>query len=178
MTDPNTTAATGDPKAAEATPPADSEKGDQPLGESGKRALEAERTARQQAESDLKGLRGEFDEFKKSLSDALGIQSTKGEGADAVQQVQAQLAAMQHESMVYRLAAQHQITNEGDLELLQAATAEQAPKLAERLAAKAEAETKPGTPKPDATQGGAAGEPPALNSNALEQALKAKLGIS
>jgi len=168
-TDPKPTAPAGDPKP--------DPKGNDPLGDNGKKALEAERDARKQAEADLKALRGEFDGFKKSLTEAFGVKPDNGND-DALGQVQQQLAAMQHESLVYRLAAQHHIDDEGDLDLLKAATAEHAPKLAERLAAKAEAETKPGTPKPDATQAGGAGgtTPPALNSDALTDALKAAVG--
>ena len=91
-------------------------------------------------------------------------------------QLQRHLNAMQHETAVYRLAAQHEITDQDDLELLKSATDEAAmTKLAERLAAKAAA---PGAPKPDATQGGGSGSAPALNSDGLEQALKSKLGIA
>lgn len=151
--------------------------GDEPLGDGGKKALEAEREARKQAEAEVAALRKDFEGFQSKLSEAFGIQpATGGDGTDAVSQLQQRLDAMQHETAVYRLAAQHEITDEGDLELLKSATDEAAmTRLAERLAAKAQT---PGTPKPDATQGGAGGTPPALNSNALEEALKAKLGIS
>ena len=150
--------------------------GDEPLGEGGKKALEAERDARKQAEADLAALRKDFDGFKTELSKAFGIQPATGDGADAVTQLQRQLNAMQHETAVYRLAAQHEITDQDDLELLKSATDEAAmTKLAERLAAKAAA---PGSPKPDATQGGGSGSAPALNSDGLEQALKSKLGIA
>lgn len=132
---------------------------DEPLGDGGKKALEDERTARKQAEADLKALRSEFDGFKTSLSEALGVKSAKGDDGDAIKQVQDQLAAMQREAAVYRIAAQHKITDDGDLELLKSAKDEQAMnKLGERLAAKAEDDKKPGTPKPDATQG-AKGDP-------------------
>ena len=159
---------------AAATPPAKAT--DAPLGEPGKKALESEREARKQAEADLANLRKDFDGFKTELSKAFGIQPATGDGADAVSQLQQQLNTMQHETAVYRLAAQHEITDQEDLELLKSATDEAAmTKLAQRLAAKAAA---PGTPKPDATQGGGSGTPPALNSDGLEQALKSKLGIS
>lgn len=151
--------------------------GDEPLGEGGKKALEAERDARKQAETDLASLRKDFDGFKTELSKAFGLQPATGDGSDAVTQLQQQLNTMQHETAVYRLAAQHEITDEGDLGLLKSATDEAAmTKLAERLAA-AKAAT-PGTPKPDATQGGGQGSAPALNSDGLEQALKSKLGIA
>lgn len=175
-----TTATTPAPPKAEppkATAPAKS--GDEPLGDGGKKALEAERDARKKAEADLASLRNDFDGFKTELSKAFGIQPATGDGADAVSQLQQQLNTMQHETAVYRLAAQHEITDEEDLELLKSATDEAAmTKLAGRLAA-AKAST-PGTPKPDATQGGGAGgsTPLALNSDGLEQALKSKLGIT
>lgn len=171
-----TTTTTEPPKAdpPKATQPPKGD--DAPLGDGGKKALEAERDARKKAEADLATLRKDFDGFKTELSKAFGIQPATGDGADAVSQLQQQLNTMQHETAVYRLAAQHEITDEADLELLKSATDEAAmTKLAERLAAKAAA---PGTPKPDATQGGGAGTPPALNSDGLEQALKSKLGIT
>lgn len=170
-----TTTATETPKAdpPKADPPVS---GDEPLGEGGKKALEAEREARKQAEADLADLRKNFEGFQAKLSEAFGVKSATGDGDDAVTQLQQQLNTMQHETAVYRLAAQHEITDEVDLELLKSATDEAAmTKLAERLAAKASA---PGTPKPDATQGGGSGTPPALNSDGLEQALKSKLGIT
>lgn len=171
-TEPATTATQA--KAAE--PP---KTDDAPLGDAGKKALEAERDARKKAEGDLAALRKDFDGFKTELSKAFGIQPATGDGADAVTQLQQQLNAMQRETAVYRLAAQHEITDEDDLELLKSATDEAAmTKLAGRLAA-AKAAT-PGTPKPDATQGGGSGgsAPLALNSDGLEQALKSKLGIT
>lgn len=181
MADPTTAAppaaqtTTEPPKAATAAPTAP-KADDAPLGEPGKKALEAEREARKQAEADLANLRKDFDGFKTELSKAFGIQPATGDGADAVTQLQQQLNAMQHETAVYRLAAQHEITDQDDLDLLKSATDEAAmTKLAERLAAKAAA---PSAPKPDATQGGGSGTPPALNSDGLEQALKSKLGIT
>jgi uncharacterized protein (UPF0261 family) len=177
-TTPDATAKADPPKATTATPKQpEPAKGDEPLGEAGRKALEAEREARKQAEAQVAALRKDFEGFQTKLSEAFGIQpATGGDGTDVVKQLQQRLDTMQHETAVYRLAAQHEITDEGDLELLKSATDEAAmTRLAERLAAKAQT---PGTPKPDATQGGAGGTPPALNSNALEQALKAKLGIS
>lgn len=166
------------PAAPETDPPASAPKAtDEPLGDAGKKALEAERTARKQAEADLADLKKNFEGFQTKLSEAFGVQSATGSGDDAVTQLQQRLDTMQHETAAYRLAAQHEITDEGDLELLKSATDEAAmTKLAERLGA-AKASTH-GIPKPDATQGGGSGAPPALNSDGLEQALKSKLGIT
>lgn len=147
----------------------------EPLGDAGKRALEAEREARREAEKSLTALKTEFDGFKTSLSEAFGVKP-QGDDADALKTVQDQLAQMQRETAVFRLAAQHQITDADDLDLLKSAKDETAmTKLAERLAAKAD--NAPGTPKPDTTQGGKS-DPPALNSDGLEQAIKSKLGIT
>lgn len=173
-----TTTATTEPAKTDPPKAQEPPKGDEPLGEGGKKALEAERDARKKAEAELATLRTDFDGFKTELSKAFGLQQpATGDGADAVSQLQTQLNTMQHETAVYRLAAKHEITDEGDLELLKSATDEAAmTKLAERLAAAKTAT--PGTPKPDATQGGGSGTAPALNSDGLEQALKSKLGIT
>lgn len=152
-----------------ATPPADAPKaepkqepakpaGDEPLGEPGKKALESEREARKEAESQLTALRKEFDTFRSALTEAVGIKPGKGDETDAITQVQQQLAQMQRENAVLALATQHGITDKDDLDLLRSAKDEPAmSKLAGRLAAKAET---PGTPKPDTTQGGKATEKP------------------
>jgi hypothetical protein len=176
MTEQTAAAPKTDPKpAGPGAAPEAKKSADEPLGEGGKKALEAEREARRQAEADLATLRKDFEGFQTKLSEAFGVKPATGNGDDAITQMQNQLNSMQRDTTVYRLAAQHSITDEGDLELLKSATDEAAmTKLAERLAAKAAAT---GTPKPDATQGGGSGTPPALNSDGLEQALKSKLGI-
>ncbi len=130
------------------------EAGDEPLGDGGKKALEAEREARKTAEKDLAALRGEFDTLKTSLAGALGVKPDGASAEDAVAQLQQRLDTMQRDTDVYRLAAHHQITEQADIDLLRSATdAEAMGKLAERLAAKGSDGT-PGTPRPDATQGG------------------------
>src|SRR5690349_19179346 len=91
-----TTTATETPKAdpPKADPPV---RGDEPLGEGGKKALEAEREARKQAEADLADLRKNFEGFQAKLSEAFGVKSATGNGDDAVTQLQQQLNTMQHE---------------------------------------------------------------------------------
>lgn len=143
-------AAKGDGKAS----------GDEALGEGGKRALEAERDARKAAEDQVKALKGEFDGFKTALTTALGIKPDEGnKGQDALTVVQDQLAAMQRESAVLRLANEHKITDAEDLEILATAKdADSMKKLAERLAPKEqERDAKSRTPKPDRSQGGGSG---------------------
>lgn len=148
----------GDPAPGAA--PGQAEK-NEPLGEGGKKALDAERDARKAAEQELTKLRGEFDSFKSALTEAVGIKPEKGKEDDTLTQVQRQLSQMQLENDVLRLATQHRITDSDDLDLLRSATDAQArEKLAGRLAARADAET-PGTPKPDSTQGGKGDPAPA-----------------
>ena len=129
---------------------------DAPLGEGGKKALDAEREARKSAEQSLGALRGEFETFKTSLVEALGVKAGKAGETDALAAVQEQVAQMQRENAVLRLATEHNISDKDDLDLMRSATDEQAmAKLAGRLAAKA---ATPGTPQPDPSQGGS-GEP-------------------
>lgn len=130
---------------------------DEKLGEPGKKALDAERDARKAAEDQAKQLKSEFDGFKAALLEGLGIKPDDGDkGEDALKTVQSQLAAMQHESAVLKLANEHKITDGKDLELLATAKdAESMKKLAERLApAEPDRDAKSRTPKPDRTQGG------------------------
>lgn len=157
--------------AAQATP-------DEPLGDNGKKALEAEREARKAAEKDLAAMRGEFDTFKTALSGALGVKPEDTSAQDAMAALQQRMDAMQHDGEVYRLAAQHQITEQTDIDLLRSAKdAESMRKLAERLAAKGSDNT-PGTPKPDGTQGAKAGASPTAGNPAEQfaQFLGAQLG--
>lgn len=158
--------ADGDPDPAEDPKPGDDPK-DEPknedpekLGEGGKKALEAERTRAKAAEDAAKATKTEFDTLKAALLEGLGIKSDDAEkGDDVLKTVQDQLAAMQRESAVLKLANTHKITDEGDLKILASATdAEQMKALAERLApVEGEPDAKSRKPKPDRTQGGGSG---------------------
>lgn len=147
-------------------------KGDEPLGDGGKKALEAEREARKELERQIQSL-------KEGLAGVFGGKPDgKATTDDLVASLSEQVTSMQRDATVYRLAADNGITDKDDIDLLRSAKDEDAmTRLASRLAAKAEHPAGPGTPKPDLTQGGQ-GTPPALNSSALEDALKAKLGIA
>lgn len=147
--------------ADEPNPEADKKNDPKPdesqLGEGGKAAIQAERDARKKAEQDLAALRGEFDGFKSSLSEAFGVKPEKDKGDDeTLATIQAQLADMRSESEVLRLANEHKITDKDDLELLSSAKDSDARnKLAARLAGKADetdSKKKP-APRPDLTQG-------------------------
>lgn len=127
------------------------QKSEEQLGDGGKRALEAERKARQE-------IKGELDQLKNSLAEALGVKAEKeqGEGGDLLATLQEKVAGMQREAAVLRLANQHKITDQADLDLLAQASDETRESLAKRLAPSNEGGT--GNPRPDHTQGGAGGE--------------------
>lgn len=147
-----------DPKDDPKDDPKGDDPKDEPLGEGGKKALEAEREARKQAEKQIESLKGEFDGFKSALTEALGIKNDDGDkGEDALTLVQNQLAAMQREAAVLKLANEHKITDSEDMALLASAKDDDAmKKLAERLApTEPEGDSKSSRrPKPDRTQGG------------------------
>jgi len=151
-----------DPAPKSEDPKGDSPKQDEPLGEGGKKALESEREARKQAEKTAESLRGEFDGFKKALLEGLGLKDKDATEGDALSAVQKQLADMQHESAVLKLANQHKITDAADLELLGTAKDPEAMKrLAERLAPSSDGtDPKRSKPKADPTQGPKAEDTP------------------
>ena len=168
---------TNDGKAPAAVPTPPKSDGDKPLGPNGEKALEAERTARKELERQIQALQATQTQQMAALASAFGIKAEGAKPDDVVSTLQEQVASMQHQALVDRIARTHGITDDGDIEILSSTTDEKAMgRLAERLAAKA-SESAPGTPRPDLTQGGS-GAPPALNSSALEEALKSKLGIA
>jgi hypothetical protein len=137
--------------------PEDAKPDENQLGDGGQKAIQAERDARKKAEQDLAALRGEFDGFKATLTEAFGVKPEKGkDDNETLATIQQQLADMRSESEVLRLANEHKITDKDDLELLGSAKDSEArSKLAVRLAAKADDaddKKKPG-PRPDLTQG-------------------------
>lgn len=118
---------------------------DEPLGDGGKKALQAERDAR-------KALENEMADLKKSIAEAFGVKPSADKDSDVLATVQTELADMRHEAAVLRFANQHQITDADDLALLGGVKdADAMGKLAARLAAKKD--DGPGTPKPDLSQG-------------------------
>lgn len=128
----------GDPASEEKPPPRHV-----PVAE-----LAEERAKRKELQARI----DEFETFRSTLTEALGIKS-KDNGGDALTQVQEQLAQMQRDNSVLALANEHSITNKDDLDLLRSTADDEArARLAARLAAKSD--DTPGTPKPDATQGG------------------------
>lgn len=145
------------PATGPATPPAT---GDQPLGQAGQRALEAERTARKELERQIKEL-----EPLKKLAEAMGVKPDAGTpNADALA---AEVATMRKELADERA---------GRLRAEVAAEAKLPPELAKRLTGSTREElaadaaelaklipagngttTAPGTPAPDPSQGARGG---------------------
>ncbi|WP_377324742.1 hypothetical protein ACFJIY_07625 [Pimelobacter simplex] len=156
---------TTDPTAATTDPTAQGDPAE--LGDGGKKALDAERTARKAAEKATADLQKQLDEINRANETA--IEKAQREAKEA-QEVAAKATT---DALRFRVAAKHGISDDdADLFLTgsdEATLARQAARLVERT---------PTSPLPDPTQGGKGGTAPALNSNALEQALKNKLGIS
>ena len=157
--------------AAKPAPP----KGDEPLGDGGKKALEAERAARRELEQQMAQMR-------EGLAKAFGGNTDpKATPDDVIAGLSKQVSDLRHEALVERVARTNGITDDGDIDFLRSARDEDAmTRLAGRLAAQAVEEAKPGTPKPDLTQGGQAassgGTPPALNSDELTESLRRAVG--
>ena len=129
-----------------------------PLGQPGIKALQAERQAREALERELKPLKDQMDALKGIFGDK------RVEGTDIVSALQQQVAQMQRDSLVDRVARRHGITDDADVEFLHNATDEAAmTRLAERL--KVPAATPPRTPAPDPAQ---ANHAPALSQDDAE----------
>ena len=91
-----------------------------PLGEPGIKALQAERQAREALERELKPLKDQMDALKGIFGDK------RVEGTDIVSALQQQVAQMQRDSLVDRVARRHGITDDADVEFLHNATDEAA----------------------------------------------------
>jgi thioredoxin-like negative regulator of GroEL len=166
-------AATPATVAAKAATPAETAPtpADEPLGDGGKKALEAEREARKELERQL-------GQIKEGLAQVFGKQEGKATADDVLANLSSQVEDMKRDALVYRLAATHKITEQDDIDLLRSAKDEDAmTRLAARLASQAEDASRPGTPKPDLSQGTTGREHMALNGDPLEQSLRSALGI-
>ena len=159
----STPATTEQAQAQGATPAVEAD-----LGDPGKKAIAEERNARKAAEKAAATLQAQLDEIKKSqMSDLEKAQTTAQEFQKAAEQARA-------EALRWRIAAKHGISDEDAETFLTGTDEETLTRQAERLSALNSAT--PATPKPDLSQGGS-GQPLALNSDGLEQALKSKLGL-
>lgn len=136
---------------------------DEPLGEGGKKALDAERSARKIAEDKVAAYEKEkADAAKASLSDIERANAEAAERAQEATDAKTELAR-------YKVAAKYKITDADDLELLATAPDEAA---MERLAVRLAKDATPGTPKPDPS-GGARNEKPGTLAERLAAAEKA-----
>lgn len=142
---------------------------DEPLGEGGKKALQAEREARKALEKKI----GEFDSFKSQLAELVG-----GKPADGKSEVD--LLREQFQSMESTLTSERSARWRAEIAQEKGLTARQAARLVgstrEELAADADelletfptAPAAPGTPKPDRSQGGNGGSAPDLDAQIKE----------
>ena len=140
---------------------------DEPLGEGGKKALQAERDRAKDLEKQLSAATAKLTEIERANeTEAQRLQREAQEAREALPKGIAE---------AFREAA---VTFGGisaeDAELFLTGTDKDV--LAKQAARLVQQRT-PTSPLPDPTQGGK-GESPALNSDGLEQALKAKLGIT
>lgn len=126
------------------------------LGDAGKRALKAERERAEKAERALSQLQNE-------------LQTAREQAAQVPQRVA--------QTLRDHLVQIHQISDEDAALFLTSDDPETLLKQVTRFVQRTAAvDAAPTTPKPDLSQGGQ--QAPALNSDALEAALKAKLGIA
>jgi membrane protein involved in colicin uptake len=113
----------------------------------------------------------------KRLADIEASQKSEADkAADRLAEAEKRATEAEAKALRREVALAHGLSKE-DAELLDDLTDEEAMRrLAGRLAAANEDKRKQGNHVPN--EGGKGGEPPALNSNALEDALKSKLGIT
>lgn len=115
--------------------------------------FEGQQKVNRDLEAKLNGIRD-------ALKAAAGVEDKKADDEQVLASVRDELAALRHENAVEKVARRHGITDDDDLALIATARdAEAMDKLAARLAPKADEGVdkskpgKPGTPKPDPSQG-------------------------
>lgn len=133
---------TTEPTAENAEANQQGDPADEPLGEPGKKALTAEREARQAAERAAAALQKQLDEINAAnMSD---LERAQKQAADA----QSEAEKARAEALRYRVAAKHGITDEDAELFLTGSDAETLERQAARLV-----ERTPTAPKPDPSQG-------------------------
>lgn len=136
----------GDPKPK-------STEGEKPDDDKGRKGGQAQILADLASERDKRqAIENQLATFQTALAAAFGLDAAgKQPSADElVADVQKQVTAMQHQSLVDRVARVHGITEADDLEFLASAKDEEQ---MSRFAARFKAASAPGTPKPDGSQG-------------------------
>lgn len=145
-------------KDGEASPPSDGEAkpDDDKASGAGDTDWKSKFDGQQKVNRDLEG---KLNQLRDGLKAALGVEDKKADAPELLAQMQKQLDAMAHESAVNEVARSHGITDTTDLDLLRSSADRAAmEKLAARLApskdgAQQNPSGKPGTPKPDPSQG-------------------------
>lgn len=150
------------------TPPKDGARdADQPLGEPGLKALQAERERADRLESEIKKLQPLRQQFD-ALRSVFGDQDASAKPEDVVRGLQDQVSALRHENDVNAAARKYGITDEQDLAILRSTNnPDLLRQWAERLKPPAGSPA-PATPEPDPGQGARPGNP-ASDDDALYQ---------
>lgn len=179
----------GEPKSGQQDPPkSDGKNGDEPLGPPGKKALDSERERGDRLERELREFKAQQTEQTKRIAEAFGVKTDGAKPEDLSAEALKEVGNLRRELLVERLARQHHIDDDGDLELLMAASDEAAArKLAARLGKSAKDADEPKDepkqrrwPKQDTSQGkggsGGEGKPTSVSEvmEARRQARAAK----
>lgn len=171
--DPKDPAKTDPPKVDPPADPKADPKDGEALGEAGKAALVKEREARKALEkqlADLTPLKGTIDAMRAALG---GGNEVKPE--DALKALTDKVGALEHQTLVERVARDHKITSEEDVKLLSAMRSEDEIRaLAKRLATTEQPDDKDKgkKPRPDASAGKGGGDSAAPKSVAEIQAAR------
>lgn len=141
--------------------------------ETPEQTIAALRDALKKANGEAKDNRLKAQELDKIKSEQMSdLERTQGERDQAFREA----AEARADAVRWRIAAANGISDEDAATFLTGADEETLTRQAARLAELRN--SAPTLPKPDLTQGGSGGTPPALNSDGLEDALKFKLGIA
>ena len=156
------------PDAVEPTEPveptAQGDPADEPLGEPGKKALVAERKAREEAEKAAAALQKQLDDIAAAnLSDLEKAQKAAKDAEEAAAKATA-------EALRLRVAAKHGISDEDADLFLTGTDAETLEKQAERLVART-----PKGPKPDPSQGARGSDAKGTPADSFAEFFRAKL---
>lgn len=136
---------------------------DEPLGEGGKKALDAERIARRNAEQELAAARAELDKINRANETALEKAQRE---ANEAKEAAATAAA---DALRLRVAAKHGISDE-DADLFLTGTDEDTlNRQAERLSHRNAEASSPRAPRPDANQGRSGGGGPKSTADSFAE---------
>jgi hypothetical protein len=158
---------TSEPTQTDPNPAAQGDPADEPLGDGGKKALDAERQRAKDLEKALNAATAKLTEIERANETALEKAQREA------QELREAATTATLEALRFRIAAESGITDNVDL-ILTAPDEETMRRQAQLWVERAPASA---GPKPDLTQGGS-GQPLALNSDGLEEALRSKLGIA